>query len=190
MDDSDLQHCVDSAPYQALARWQNLLAPHQIQQCVRSSPTGAVRFAFDAIPLYLRSEYLAENPSTAIYTAAEKLTDEELLLCIVGDPHTALKLKSGFSTERKAIVLANSYWSYWREHTYEGLNDFREEVMESIKSHPRVWISAHEGRFEPIIDGIKLHLCHQLGYLDLLDLNETIDASGKGALAEYIASQI
>lgn len=185
----EFQRCVALAPYQALAKWKLHLDPAQLNQAIRASSEGAVRYAIADIPPSLREDYLGRNPSSALHHAA-RLSDAELALCCEEDPRTALRLRSEFAPKRRAIALAKSYLFFWNERNDCRLEDFQAEVMESIRSFPLEWVAAHGGDFGLIVEGLHTHLCLLMDTTALLELFNSVEPSGKAAVANYIASRI
>lgn len=185
----EIQRCVDHAPYVALTKWKSKLTEAQLQQAIRSSPSGAVRYAIDAIPVSLRAEYLRKNPSDALMSA-HKLTDDELTICATEDFRTAFKIRSQLPPRRKAILLANTYTNSWDKQKNCHLDHFREEVLESIKEFPWEWMTTHSSNFECFVNGLRIHLSLELEPRIILLLLNNVSASDRKEIGKYISAHI
>lgn len=186
---SELQRCVDFAPYQALAKWKSKLCNAQYHQAIRTSSEGAVRFAIRDIPAYLREGYLQQHASWALQDAAA-LSGAELARCAKDDSKSALRIRFGLSPKRRAIALANSYYVFWSERNDEILKEFRLEVLDSISAYPLVWIAAHGGDFGKLVKELQLYLSLELTGAALTGLLVSSDHSVSATVAAFISSRV
>ena len=190
LDAAGLQACVELAPYWALARWRDRLSTRQVDDCICKCPVGAVMFATDRIPPEKRHEYISKHPEAALAHAADRLTDEELGMCAYDKTRAALLCRGGLPPRRRAIVLATVYSEIPAVGLDGSLDDFRNEVLDSIRQSPAEWLAAHLDGFTSIMDGIASSLQIRFDAAGLRRLFNEIEPSGKEAFAEYLASQI
>jgi hypothetical protein len=155
-DQKDLRHCVKAAPYWALARWKGRLTPYQLKTCIRNSPRGAVCFATEQIPLYLRSRHLDEFAADALTHASTKLTAGELLRLAAREPVAALtpECRRQLPPMFRARLLARNHRRILTEETAEPIQYLKGDIFASIAQFPAEWLVAHRGNFNNVFEAL------------------------------------
>ncbi len=186
----NIQHCVKIAPFAALARFQDFMNPNQLAQCMLKSPIGAVMFAVDKIPSNTRDNHLIDYAKYALLHSTEKLSDADLNLCSSVEMFTAYQIRNLMPSDRKAILLANSYMIAFVENHGRPMDNVHEEIRASMIEFPAQWRASDPGGFPSILNGLKDFAFMDYDPLIIATLLETAAPEDKQALAEFISSRV
>lgn len=186
----NIQHCVKIAPFAALARFQNLMTPNQLAQCISKSPMGAVMFAVDKIDQNIRNTYLIDYAKYALLHSIKKLSDADLNLCSSVDMFTAYQVRNLMPSDRRAILLANSYMIAFFENHGRPMDNIQEEIRASIIEYPAQWRASDSGGFPSIFNGLRDYVFMDFDPLVIAALFEKAAPGDQQALAEFISSRV
>jgi hypothetical protein len=191
LNSEELERCIRTAPYHALARWKNELSTRpkdQITDCMRRSRSGAVAFCLERIRPSRREKRILRHTHDALKHALEKLTDDEIIKCSEGSPYLTLEAHSRISPVLMAEVFPRVIPQV--RIPFECLPPGLEvHILESIAKFPSVWIN-HYGSLTKAME--LLTVC-----LGICPDGETVgallarmDPSGKKSFTEYIATRL
>lgn len=188
-DNEGIRHCVKAAPYWALARWKGLLNPYQLKTCIRNSPRGAVCFATERIPRYLRSRHLEEFADDALTHASAKLTAGELLRLATREPVAALtpECRRQLPPMFRARLLARNHRRILTGESTEPLQDLKRDIFASIAQFPAEWLLAHRGSFNNVFEALASGLKIRPQPSELKAMLDTIEAPYQQDFARCIA---
>lgn len=184
----EFRRCVRAAPYWALARWKRELFPSQIAHCMQRSPAGAVAFATERIGVASRKSLLSRFPGQALTHAADKLTNNEILMCAERDPYAVMHQRRNFCPAIRARVLSNAIPMVRTppECIPRGLES---DILDSIASFPLVWLDRY-GSFVTAMEKIASHLSIHPDGAALRKLLQRMDPSGREAFFHLVADRI
>jgi hypothetical protein len=191
-DKEGIRHCVKAAPYWALARWKARLTPYQLKTCIRNSPRGAVCFATEQIPRYLRSGHLDQFAADALTHASAKLTAGELLRLATREPVAALtpacrrQLPPGF----RARLLARNHRRILTKESPEPIQDLKRDILASIAQFPAEWLLAHRGTFNNVFGALASGLKIRPQPSDLKEMLDRMEPPYQQDFARFIASMM
>lgn len=183
-----IKSCVAEAPFAALARFKHVLNELQIQDCISRSPRGAVIHAMEHVPEEKRENYLVGYAKEAIRFSAEKLTDRELARCAWIDMRTGFALRTRFSHDRRAILLANSYPINFHEGPTTPFSDLHREIGESLTEFHEQWKASDPAGFPSIFRNLREQLSMSLEPHTFSALMERIGPDDQAAVANFVAS--
>jgi len=186
----EIQRCVEVAPFAALARLGHRLDKKQRALCILQSPQGAVRFATDEIPPFLREVYLIDHAQEAIEYAANKLTDDELRLCAFVDSFAAFRCRGKMPPNRRAMMLANSYRYAFIANYGGSLADLQNEIRTSLIESAEQWLACDPSGFHGILKGLEQHVEMHFDHATLTAMLEEMGPERGQPLADYIGSLI
>jgi hypothetical protein len=186
----DIYRCIEAEPFIMLARWRHLMEPDQLRRCAELSPSGAVRFAFDHIPPERRDEYLSDHATSALNHSFNKLSGPDLAICAGVKPDIVYDKRGSLTSELLAHVLATVYQFLWPVPLAPPPAHARNEILQSVREHPEVWLSLHDWSF--------IRVCHELqrqasirpGCGDFTILNQHADPEVRKAFHNWVATRI
>jgi len=187
---NNIQCCVKVAPFAALARFQNLMSPNQLAQCISKSPIGAVMFAVDKIDTNIRDTYLIDYAKYALLHSIKELSDADLNLCSSVDMFTAYQIRNLMPSDRRAILLANSYMIAFFENYGRPMDNVDEEIRASIIEYPVQWRASDSGGFPSILNGLKDYAYMDYDPLIIAALFEKAEPEDQRILAEFISARV
>lgn len=193
VDQEDIWRCVKAAPYWALRRWKDRLTSYQLMRCIRMSPLGAVCFAVERLPVILRKNLLDKYTAEALFHAADKMTEAELIRCATKDPGVALSLgcRRRLPPALQATLLAAKYQKIVPWKMDEALlRDLQRDILESIGAFPAEWLAAHEGGFAGVYEGLASHLSVRPEGSMLIEMRDRMEPPYQKAFTAYIGSLI
>jgi hypothetical protein len=188
-DQHDIRHCVKAAPFWALARWKGRLTPYQLKTCIRNSPRGAVCFATEQIPRYLRSQHLEKFAADALIHASAKLTAGELLRLATQEPVTALTpaCRRQLPPRFRARLLARNHRRILTLETTEPIQDLKRDILASIAQFPAEWLLAHRGNFNNVFGALASGLKIKPQPSELTEMLDRMEPPYQQDFGRYIA---
>jgi hypothetical protein len=186
----DISRCIGAAPFSMLARWHDQMNEEQRHRCAQLSPKGAVRYATESIPPERREEYLRTHAKSALEHSLAKLSGPDLVICSEDKPQLAYDKRGNLDPERRAYVLATVYQYLWPAPFSKPSAQDRNEILQSVRDHPEVWLSLHDSSFVRVCHELQRHASIRPGWDDLTILNDHADPAVRHAFYNYVATQL
>jgi hypothetical protein len=186
----EISRCIGAAPYTMLARWHDQMTEDQRQRCALRSPEGAVRFACDSIPPELREEYLRKHAKSALEHSLAKLSGPDLIVCAGDKPQLAFDKREKLTPKLRAYVLATVYLFLWPAPIGQPSTQDRNEILQSVRDHPEVWLSLHDWSFVRVFHELQCQASIRPGWDDFAGLNQHADPAVRQAFYNYVATQL
>ena len=162
----------------------------QRQRCALRSPEGAVRFASESIPPERREEYLRTHAKSALEHSLSKLSGPDLVVCAGDKPQLAFDKREKLSPELRAYVLATVYQFVWPAPIGKPSARDRNEILQSVREHPGVWLSLHGWSFVRVCQELQRQASIRPGSDDFTILNQHADPKVREAFLDWAATQI
>ncbi|RYD31499.1 MAG: hypothetical protein EOP85_22700 [Verrucomicrobiaceae bacterium] len=186
----DISRCIEAEPFTMLERWRHLMASDQLRRCAELSPSGAVRFAFDHIPPDRRDEYLSDHAAAAVTHSFTKLTGPDLVVCARVKPDIVYEKRGSLSPELGAHVLATAYQFLWPSQMGPPSVQIRNEILQSLREHPEVWLSLHDWSFVQIHRELQRLVSIRPDWDDVENFYHHADPEVRHAFLNFVATQI
>jgi hypothetical protein len=186
----DLDRCITAAPLVMLERWRDHLSEQQLAKCIGLSSEGAVRYAFDKIPVRLREEYLRRHAAIALHYWRHILADRDWAACAEAQPRETYNLRMSIPSRDRAYILATVYDILWILPFTNPNHAEQKEIIESILKHPDVWLSIHQSCFRTMFCKLERLTMIRLGLTEIDALRHHRNEEVRNRIHEYIANQI
>lgn len=186
----DLDRCITADPLIMLERWKDQLSERQLAKCIGLSPEGAVRYAFDKIPVRLREEYLARHAAIALHHWRHLLSGKDWAACAQAQPKETFDLRMSLTSRDRAYILATVYDILWLHPFTNPDSAERKEIIESILEHPDVWLSLHQSCFRTMFGQLERLTMIRPGMTEIDALRNHRNEEIRNRIHEYIANQI
>lgn len=186
----DLDRCITAAPLVMLERWRDQLSEQQLAKCIGLSSEGAVRYAFDRIPVRLREEYLARHAAIALHHWRRFLSDKDWATCARAQPKDTFNLRMSLASRDRAYILATVYDILWLHPFSNPDSAERKEIIESMLEHPDVWLSLHQSCFRTMFCKLERLTMIRPGITEIDAWRNHRNEEIRNRIHEYIATQI
>ena len=187
---NDLDRCIIAAPLVMLERWRDFLNGQQLVKCIGLSSEGAVRYAFDKIPVRLREEYLVRHAAIALHHWRHFLSGKDWAACAQAQPKETYNLRMSLPSRDRAYILATVYEIIWILPFTNPDSAERKEIIESIVEHPDVWLSLHQSCFRTMFGQLERLTMIRPGITEIDALRNDQNEEVRSRIHEYIANQI
>lgn len=185
----EFARCIKAAPFWALARWKNHLFSDQQNFCMRRSPAGAVAFCIERIPRARRAQMLGRNPEAALRHGFDRLSDEELAVCVTAAPLQAMALARGFAPTTRARLLGSVV-----KHCTRGLpirpTALQAAIFDSIVETPEAWLANFEDSFVTAFEKMDQNLGIRPSGEALIEFSKQFAPDKQARVLEVVANWI
>lgn len=182
--------CVTIAPFTALRFFKDKLSKKELGQCIWRSIQGGVIFAFDLLTPRQIKIAIRECPDTMLSLHAEKLSDEDLELCVRFDPFAGIRIRNSVPPHRHAVLLAYSYSLAFPMADRGLLGNFHAEIEHSLMLFPETWLRVHNNSLPLLLELLETQAQMRIDNDFLLRLLVGLPREHQGIVARYLSDGI